>query len=629
MWIRKLSLSFLILFMSLSLLAQEVRDINLANAYYKSGEIDKAKTLYEKLLTDPRNYAFMYNNYIELLVAEGEIKEADKFYKKLVSTFPENINFQVDYISFLHDLDRKTQALKQFDLLTNYVITNRSLVRSAAQQFMSKQQSTYAQELYWRARQATRNNQAYALELASLYRFINDKEKMVEEYLIFLEASPANARYVKNMLQNTLKEDEDLQKLENILLAHIQKDANNLTYPDLLIWTYVQQKNFYGAFIQARAIDKRKDTAGSTSLEIGEIALENNDYHNAIRIFEYITKTYPQTISYIKAKTALVYAKSQVYTNTYPVDTLGIRSLTNDYTKLIQEIGLNTATLEAQREKAILHAFYLDEKNTAIQLLKEVIEHPASTKNVKAQAKLDLGDIYILTNEHWESALLYAQVDKDNKNELLGYQAKLKNAKLSYYKGDFDLAISRLDILKLATDREISNDAIQLNTMIKKNIAYDTSRQALKDFAAIELLLYHNKKAEAMHQLDILQLKYGIRELSKEEKFLLGKKTDKSYYETSATHQIADDIIWLQAKINHENGFFEEALMHYEKIYEDYPSSIYADDAFYMSAKIFEEGLKEHDTAMQYYQSFLKKYPGSFFAADARMRFRRLRGDIQ
>ena len=47
--------------------------------------------------------------------------------------------------------------------------------------------------------------------------------------------------------------------------------------------------------------------------------------------------------------------------------------------------------------------------------------------------------------------------EKIQKENPVGYEAKLKNAKLSYYKGNFSLAQSHLDILKEATTRERGN----------------------------------------------------------------------------------------------------------------------------------------------------------------------------
>src|SRR5690606_28607822 len=103
-----------------------------------------------------------------------------------------------------------------------------------------------------------------------------------------------------------------------------------------------------------------------------------------------------------------------------------------------------------------------------------IVANPRASLQLKSKAKLDLGDIYLLKGEPWESTLLYSQVEKQQKESPLAYEAKLKNAKLSYFKGDFRLAQDHLNILKEATTREIANDALDLSMRIKENLAYDS-----------------------------------------------------------------------------------------------------------------------------------------------------------
>jgi hypothetical protein len=52
-------------------------------------------------------------------------------------------------------------------------------------------------------------------------------------------------------------------------------------------------------------------------------------------------------------------------------------------------------------------------------------------------------------------------VDKEEKESPLGEEARFRNAKLSYYKGDFDWAQEQLKVLKASTSELISNDAIE------------------------------------------------------------------------------------------------------------------------------------------------------------------------
>ena len=133
------------------------------------------------------------------------------------------------------------------------------------------------------------------------------------------------------------------------------------------------------------------------------------------------------------------------------MDKTEIRNLTIDYQNFYLEVGLTPVSIDALRNKALLHAFYLNEKDTAINILNTIIKLPGINSNLASGCKLSLGDIYLLNEEPWEASLLYSQVEKSNKYSEVGYMAKLKNATLHYYTGNFILAKAHLDILKRAT----------------------------------------------------------------------------------------------------------------------------------------------------------------------------------
>ena len=79
------------------------------------------------------------------------------------------------------------------------------------------------------------------------------------------------------------------------MVEKIQKEPNQKIYGELLIWVNLQQNNFYGAFIQAKAIDKKNNGQGRRVMDIGKIALENKSYDDAIEIYTTIKTKYPKT----------------------------------------------------------------------------------------------------------------------------------------------------------------------------------------------------------------------------------------------------------------------------------------------------------------------------------------------
>jgi tetratricopeptide (TPR) repeat protein len=597
-----LLLFILFIFQSNSCFTQDINKINLANEYYALGDIDKALDLYEVLAKNSKNIPIIHKNYFDLLLSTDNLKTAEKYINNIIKSRPDNIYYAIDKGLLYRKIGDEDKEKNYYKKIFNEIKKDDRKTRQAARYLIGKQKLEYAEELYLLARNEQKDELRYAIELATIYRLLNEKDKMVREYLNFVNKSPNNLPYVRNVLQNYLTETEDLISLENLLFDLIQKDPQNNIYSELLIWVNIQQRNFYGAFIQARAYDIRTGKEGNEIFEVGLIALENKDYETSIEIFDHLINNYKTSYIYPIAKRYKIKSREELVKNTYPVSETEIRNLINDYNLLVVEIGVNTRTAEGLLSKAHLHAFYLDEMDSAITILNTIIGIRRISPELKAKCKLDLGDIYLLKGESWESVLLYAQVEKSRKESPTGYEAKLRSAKLSYYKGEFELAQQHLDVLKLATTREIANDAMHLSLLIKDNIGLDTSDFLMKKYADIELLLFQNKKDQA---LDSLNSMYNI-------------------YKGSS---LTDEILWLLTTIYMEMGQFQKVIELLNIIVEDYGDDIFGDDAFFRMAEIYDYQLKNSEMSKKLYQEFLKKYPGSIYAAEARKRFRTLRGD--
>ncbi len=581
---------------------QDAAQIQLANEYYVNGDLEKAVSIYKDLSSDSKNIPLIHSNYFDLLINAKEFKEADRYIKKNIKLFRGNVYYKIDYGILLLALNKKEDANKEFETIVESIKKDQYRLRITAQYFVQKQLRDWALRAYKIGRKASNNNAAYALELANIYRILNNKDLMVEEYLTYVNQNPGNLSYVKNILQNLLVEPEELVSLENILIQKVQKFPNESIYSDLLIWVNLQQKNFYGAYVQARAVDKRFRGDGGGVLDIGKIALENRAYDDAIEIFTYIIKHHVNTINYSIARRLVIQAREGMVKNSFPIVEVEIRNLIGDYENLIGELGINANTVEAIRNKALLHAFYLDEKDSAINILNRIIAMPRINGRLKATSKLDLGDIYILTGESWESSLLYSQVEKTHKEQPIGYLAKLKNAKLSYYKGDFELAKAHLDVLKEATTREISNDAMDLSLLIHSNTFLDSTDIVMQKYAYVELLLFQNKRIQALDSLEEMITDFP-------------------------GHSLTDEIYFQMGTIHRQLGQFEEAINYLEKIQEHNATDILGDDSLFLIATIHEKDLGNKERAKEIYQTFLTSYAGSVFVAEARKRFRTLRGD--
>ncbi len=577
--------------------------IDLANEYYYKGELTKAKSIYDQLAKNSKNITRINSNYIELLKQIGEPKEVEKYFSQIIKWFPSNINYQVEEISYHFERNDHAKYAKGISRLKNQYGTNRFQLSMIGQHLANKRMYAQSAEFFMIARNVSGIASSYALEFARIYSLLNEKQKMVDEYLTYAKENRQNTAYIKNIFQNLLKKEDDLSYLEDALMLRMQNEPAERTYPDLMIWVELQRKNFYGAFLQARALDKREQTSGNQALRVGRIAMDNDSWDDAIQIFSYLTKTYQETPNQSYYRKMLIEAKEGKVKNTYPINKVAIKSLSKEYRKLYEELGPNNYTLEALRNMAKLHAFYLGEIDTAAIVLRHLINSRRVSKNLVSQSKLDLGDIYILRDNPWEATLLYSQVEKAHPDSPLAYEAKLKNAQLHYFTGNFALAKSHLDILKRATTREISNDAIDMTILITDNTFLDSTDVVMQAFASAELLIFQHQNNRALQMLNQL---------------LANNKG----------HSISDEIYWVLAKLYIQSGDFHQAIAYLEKVTTEFGFDILADDAAFKIAEITEKQLKDPMAAQELYQKFIMNHPGSMYTAEARNRFRILRGDF-
>lgn len=596
--------------------SQNQSDIQLANEYLLKGEKRKALEMFRDLARNESNVPFIHNNYLNTLLDLNEASEAQAYLKKLLKRDPENLYYNLDIGIVYVRTGEVSKGDKHFKELIDENKGNVTLIKMLADYLAGRSLSEYSIIALNESRTYLQNPILFSFELAMLYRVQGQRQKMIEEYLNYANQNSGNIQNAKNMMQILLTKPEELEILEKVLYERVQKYPDADVYSDLLIWVTMQQKNFGASFIQARAYDRRYKKLGEKTLEIAKVSLDNDDYETAIKGYSYVIREYPNGPYFLQAQLGLMRTREARIKNTFPVNADSVKRLVTDYHQFITKYPENVNSLEAQRNEAILYATYLDEKDKAIALLDDLVKNPRISLQLKSKVKLDLGDIYLLKGEPWESTLLYSQVEKLLQENPVGYEAKLKNAKLSYYKGDFRLAQEHLDILKEATTREIANDAMELSMRIKENIAFDSVGEALKAYAQIELLLYQNKKNEALEALKLL--KEGTSAVR-----------DSSARTPFSNQTILDDVYWLEANIRMERGEFKESIQLLQKIIDNYPDDILVDDAYFMQGEIYERHLNDSAKAMEIYRNFLDKYPGSVFAAEARKRFRTLRGDFK
>lgn len=581
-------------------LAQRTNIEGLGREYFKNGEFDKAETIYQKLhQNDPTNLEY-YNKYYLCLMAQKKIDQSEKLVKKMIKRSNGYATFYID-LGLVYDTNNQQEkAKKQYSEAINKLNPDLTQMVEVVAKFTEAHLYEDALRAIQRGRTITGNPSLMSMDATKIYSLQNNKQGIIEEQLNTFEQNAYNQDQIQQNFQDYFDDEKDYELLKTVLLQKLQKFPDQQFYADLLIWTFIQQQNFEAALMQSIAMDKRFSEDGSRLYQLGQYCKNNKKYDAAIKSFKAVIDKGSTFPLYNSARIMVLSTQKEKITGSVytPEDLL---TLEKEYQQFFKDFGEQTSTAEAMREYAGLLALYLNKSNEAIAVLEKIIEKRYGISSFLAQCKLDLGDYYLYDGNIWEAAMMYGQVDKMYKDDPLGQMAKYKNAKLSYYAAEFEWSKAQLDILKASTSQLIANDALNLSLMISDNENVDTNQQALGLFAKADLLIYQHKYKEAIQKLDSIDLLFS-------------------------TNDLDDDILWMRASIELNQQNFSKAIEMYGEIVEKHKDGIWADDAMFSIAEIYERKLQNPELAMKAYQQIIEEFAGSVYVVEARKRFRTLRG---
>jgi tetratricopeptide (TPR) repeat protein len=572
----------------------------LARQFLQNGEYAKAAEYYEELFN--KNSSEYYDDYLKVLLQIKEFEKAEKIIKSMYKQTGSDPSYLLDLGDLYLKQNREGDAEKQFNKAIKELKPDRYNIRQVALRFIQLQQLEYAQKTYLRGKDVMKEKGAFNLDIANLYALKNDYVSMIN---VYLEEAPYQANdlsVIENGLQKGLIDEKAKDALEKELLKRIQSDKTEFVYQDLLVWLYMQRNDFDGAVLQAKSLDMLRGEDGENVMRISRTAAEQKDYDAAIRGYQYVVDKGPKFSWYVTANLELVNVKRDKLVNSPNYKKEQLLSLKDTYQAFIRDYSNNYTSTNAILELAQLEALYIHEIDTAIAMLIPITENNSTPKDLLSKAKLYLGDYYLIDDQPWESILLYTQVEKDEKGNPIGEEAKFRNAKLSYYKGDFEWAQTQLKIIKASTSELISNDAIDLSVFILDNLNTDTIDYALLKFAKADLLRYQNKLDEAEDTLNDITRNYSGSSLT-------------------------DDILYLKYKIEKDRQHYDKAAGYLQQIVDNYSTDILGDNALFYLGDLYQNFFKDQEKAKTFYEKVILDYKDSTFTVEARKRYRKLRGE--
>ncbi|MEJ1223144.1 tetratricopeptide repeat protein [Sediminicola sp. 1XM1-17] len=577
--------------------ASHAQEDFLAKQYFNDGSFEKALIYYQKLAEkNPRR-----PDYLEGLVAcYQQLERYDEAEKFLVESIQNGNTYPTLLIELGHNYDLQSlseRAKEQYEKALARIDDNPNYGYVIGSKFQQYVLLDYATKAFIKA-MALNPNLDYNFQLARIYGEQGDIEKMYESYLTLISNGSTSKSNILRNIDDFISSDpanENNIKLKRILLQNAQKNPDIL-WNELLSWLFIQQKQYNSAFNQEKAIYKR-DPGGTLQrlVSLGNLAMEENATEDAKTIFQYIVDNGYEGSIKLNAELSLIEI------DLLDADDKKLEAVDKNFQQLMESYGYNSQSLQLQIAYANFLTFKMDQPDMAISILKKCLELPLN-KYGSAYIKMALGDILVYDQKFNEALIDFSQVQKDLKNDVLAQDARFKVAQTSFYKGDFDWALTQLKVLRSSTSQLIANDAMQLSLLISDNSLEDSTQTALKKYAKADLLAYQKKTKEAIAELnDILEHHKG--------------------------EKIEDEALFKQGQLLESLRDYEAAKFNYQKIITFYSSGILADDAYYALAELYKNKLNDPDKAKDNYEKIIYDYQDSYYFPLARKNYRILRGD--
>ena len=573
-------------------------DEQLAAQYYRDQDYENARDLYAQLY-ERYGQSHHFQQYIECLLQLKDYGKAEKELKSFARKDPSYYRAAVDLV-YVYTLEGKAdKARKQFNEITKDLPAHASTLRNLSYAFQNRGLNDMAMTVLEKGNTLLDGKETLYMDMAYLSQSTANYQEAFRYYFLELEVHPGQYNNIRNRLQTMLFYDVNhsiSDELRMALLQKTQEKPDNLELAQLLVWFALQQEDYDIALAQCQSIDRKTHDQDAQINNLASICLNNKQFDVAKEGFSYILDKGKSNPFYGQALTGTIKADYLKLLAENSTDKKAFERLSKRIDDAYNDINTNDLTKLTLIQADIL-TYRLGQSDEAIQLLTNAIE-TVGGKQDQAELKLKLADIYLREDEVWEATLLYSQVDKSLKEEPLGHEARFKNAQLRYFIGEYEWAESQLKVLKAATSKLIANDAMTLSLIIKDNLEADTLGLELKRLARADYRIYQQRDDEAVALL--------------EEIVTSGNEVSKPH------------ALFRKGEIAEKRRSFAEAEGLYLQIVEQYPQSYMADAALMRAALIEQNELNDHELAKQHYEKLIDDYPTSIYTAQAKKNYRKL-----
>lgn len=593
--------------------ADQVNKLRIAQALEQAGEYTKALGFFRQLHdSDPGNFVYfdgLRRTYMNL----KKYDSAAALIRSRLQLNPKNIALYCDLGDAYFKNGAQDSALTAWNNALKVDPKNPSTYQAVAGIMTQDRLFEKAIEVYRKGEKASGYKSGFVIQIARLYFYgMNYKESVRELLKLFVsDNKTAAVEYIESQLGSYSTSKEALAQFTEEMKRQVSKHSDNTYYRRILAFLYMEQKNYAAGYGVYKWLDEHEGSKGGELLSFAGRAYNDEAYGVAAMAYKEVSHL--SKIESVVARSIMGYANS--------VRMLGERNLSEDnrpcavndtLVNLNAALGAYAEIIDKYQETqyftpSVLSSIeirmnYLDDFKGAERLFAEIGKIPYEYRQRASLARIQL-DMKEGTFEKALATSLHGLPVPDSKRRALSEDKNFENklryeaARALFYMGNFDSASYYLKQVVADPTSDPANEAIELSNLIENNKGIP---QALKEYSAARAMEISGRVPEAVLQLENIA---------------------KSYPQMPLAANAAFDL----AAAYCQTGNVKKALNAYASLARD-STGIFADQAQFRTAKIYEFTLHDNKKAIEVYENFLARFPDSIYQNKVRDALRELLG---
>lgn len=572
--------------------AMERQQLRQAQSYQRTNQHQNAilvlRALYANNPGNVQYYQELLESYLQLSMTD----EALQLIQQQKTAASPHFRYDIDYGQVLIKEGKKEEALRLWEKTIKANSNDIGAYTMVAGVLSANRMYEEAADIYKRA-YANHPDKIYLLKaLADFYQTRMQYYRSLEYYLEYLRKDPNNYQTVIQQVLSFDLEEPQADSLNQLLAKEIQK------YPDIPELQLVSAKFFqkYQRFNESLQIYSKLEndnSQGKYFIEFARAVQADSLYRLALDAYNNLITRFPQSryllaayLGAAKCNLEIAREKNDAGYARQAIDM--IRKVKDTYPNHPEIANLSLLEGDIYRQ-------YFFDIDRAIEIYRQVSGEFAKDIEIRERAYLNAGECYIIRGDMAEAVSFLNKVNTSRDQT----RAQFFLAKIDFYQGNFSEAREHLNriIQTEGLSGSITNDALDLLTLLG---FAQTAPEALKLYAEADLLLFQQKKSEAVNRL-------------------------QSALEKPAPPHFRSKMIFEAARLSAEIGEYAEALEYCNRVLENQSLALYGDEALFMMANIVDYQLKDMPSAFSLYDRLLTDFPESQFAISARERLKEIR----